>query len=76
MEKDFTNEKLEWSTIVEYFTKRGRPLTKDELYKQIQQDLLRKEREADEGRLAEEAEKRRMSRLMEELKADEDYETF
>jgi len=34
MENDFRNSSsIDWATIVEYFTKRGKPLTKDEIAK-------------------------------------------
>jgi hypothetical protein len=38
MENEIQSKELEWSTLVEYFTKRGRPLTKEELNKLIEDD--------------------------------------
>ena len=31
MEKDMQVKTIEWATIIEYFTKLGRPLSKDEI---------------------------------------------
>jgi len=31
MERELQQKQVDWSTVVEYFTKRGRPLTKDEI---------------------------------------------
>jgi hypothetical protein len=39
MEKDLRGKSFPWSTIVEYFTKRGRPLTKEEIQKLRDEDL-------------------------------------
>jgi RNA:NAD 2'-phosphotransferase (TPT1/KptA family) len=59
MEREVQTKTLEWSSIVEFFTKRGRPLTKDQILKLVEED--RKEREAEEykQRAEEEAERRR-----------------
>jgi len=38
MENEMQSKQLEWATIVEYFTKRGRPLTKDEINKLAEDD--------------------------------------
>ena len=48
MEREVQTKQLEWATVVEFFTKRGRPLTKDELQKLTEED--RKEREDEEAR--------------------------
>ena len=39
MEKDCSVRQIDWATIVEYFTKRGRPLTKEEITKLQEEDL-------------------------------------
>lgn len=67
---------MDWSTIVEFFTKRGRPLSKDDISKLIDED--RKQREADEFkvRAEEEAENRRNQRIMGDIEEDEDFEAF
>jgi len=67
MEKDVQVKTIEWPTVIEYFTKRGRPLSKDEIQKLIDEDRLMKE-ELQEAQLREaEAERRRMARLMEDV---------
>ena len=38
MELENTQQKISWPTIVEYFTKRGRPLTSDEIQKFYEED--------------------------------------
>jgi hypothetical protein len=38
MENEIQAKQIEWATLVEYFTKRGRPLSKDEINKLIQED--------------------------------------
>lgn len=67
MERELQQKQVDWSTIVEFFTKRGRPLSKDEIYKLVEED--RREREADEmkQRADEEAERRRNQRLLGEM---------
>jgi len=44
MENDIQTKQLDWPTVVEYFTKRGRPLTKDEIFRLKDED--RRQREA------------------------------
>lgn len=43
MEKDLSGKQFGWDTIVEYFTKRGKPLTKDEIAELRAEDLRLKE---------------------------------
>ncbi len=38
MEKDMQVKTIEWATIIEYFTKLGRPLSKDEIKKLQDED--------------------------------------
>lgn len=38
MESEIQGKEIEWATIVEYFTKRGRPLTKEEVTRLIEED--------------------------------------
>jgi hypothetical protein len=47
MEGDNPGKTIEWTSIVEYFTKRGRPLTKEEV-KQLQDEDRRMKEEAEE----------------------------
>jgi hypothetical protein len=51
MEKDLNGKQFPWSTIVEYFTKRGKPLTKED---------IRIKEEAKEAAKQEEKKERRM----------------
>jgi RNA:NAD 2'-phosphotransferase (TPT1/KptA family) len=37
---------VEWASIVEFFTKRGRPLSKDEINKLVEEDRKDREKEA------------------------------
>lgn len=45
MERELQQKQVDWSVIVEFFTKRGRPLSKDEIQKLAEED--RREREAE-----------------------------
>lgn len=59
MEQDLKGQSVEWTTVVEYFTKRGRPLSKYEIEKlQAEDKRIREERE-EETKAREEQEKRR-----------------
>ena len=70
MEKDMQVKTIEWPTIIEYFTKLGRPLSKDEVKRLQDEDRRMKEEEAEIKRREEEQERRRMARLMEEVNED------
>ena len=61
---------------MEYFTKRGRPLTKEEIYRLMEEDRRQRDDEEHKRRTEEEAERRRVARLMEDLEDNQDYETF
>jgi hypothetical protein len=76
MERELNTKQTDWSTIVEFFTKRGRPLSKDEIAKLVDED--RRQREADEmkQRADEEAERRRNERIMGDIEEDEDFDDF
>ena len=76
MEREIQVKNIDWPTIVEFFTKRGRPLTKDEILKLVDED--RKEKEIIEAKLRadEEAERRRAQRITGGLEEEEDYEAF
>lgn len=45
MEREIQQKQVDWSTIVEFFTKRGRPLSKDEIQKLVDQDRIQREGE-------------------------------
>jgi hypothetical protein len=51
MEKDLQNKTFEWSIIVEYFTKRGRPLSKEEIAKLVEEDRRLREEQEEAKRL-------------------------
>lgn len=76
MEKDLQNKQFEWGVVVEYFTKRGRPLSKEEMLKLAEEDRKVKEDEMEQKRREEDQEKRKMQRLMEEMEQDEDFEAY
>lgn len=63
---------IEWPTIIEYFTKLGRPLSKDEIKKLQDEDKRMREEEEEIKRREEEAERRRMARLMDEINQEQD----
>ena len=48
MENELQSKELEWSMIVEFFTKRGRPLSKDEIFRLAEED--KKARDDEESR--------------------------
>ena len=73
MEQEIQQKQIEWGTVVEYFTKRGRPLTREEMKRLQEEDKRVREEEKEKKRLQEEQEKRRMARLMQDL---EEKETF
>jgi hypothetical protein len=76
MERELQQKQVDWSTIVEFFTKRGRPLSKDEINKLVEEDRREKEQEMMKKRADEEAERRRNQRLMGELEEDQDFVAF
>jgi hypothetical protein len=43
MERDIESKHIEWSTIVEFFTKRGKPLSKEEIERLQMEDLRLRE---------------------------------
>lgn len=38
MERDLQSKQIEWATVIEFFTKLGRPMTKDEITRLIEDD--------------------------------------
>lgn len=76
LESDISGKEIDWTTIVEYFTKRGRPLTKEEINKLIEDDRRQREDEEAKKRADEEAERRRIARLMEDLEGEQDFEAY
>jgi len=67
-----TVKTIEWPTIIEYFTKLGRPLSKDEIKRLQDEDKRMKEEEEEIKRREEEAERRRMARLMDDFNTEGD----
>lgn len=59
MERELQQKQVDWSTIVEFFTKRGRPLSKDDIYKLVEEDRIEREALEMKQRAEEEAERRR-----------------
>lgn len=59
MEHDNAGKMIEWASIVEYFTKRGRPLTKEEIKNLQEEDRRMREEEEELKRVNEENERRR-----------------
>lgn len=76
MENELQSKQLEWATIVEYFTKRGRPLSKEEITKLIDDDRREREEVEAKKRAEDDAERRRLAKLMEDLEDKEDFEEF
>lgn len=76
MENELQSKQLEWATIVEYFTKRGRPLSKEEITKLIEDDRREREEVEAKKRAEDDAERRRLAKLMEDLEDKEDFEEF
>ena len=76
MENETESKVLNWATIVEYFTKRGRPLLPEEIQKMKDEDRIEREEKEAKKRSDEEAERRRMARLMEDMEDKEDFEEF
>jgi hypothetical protein len=74
MEKDMQVKTIDWSTVIEYFTKLGRPLSKDEIQRLVDADKRMKEESEEVKRREEEAERRRMARLMDDVREDGDQD--
>lgn len=72
MERELQQKQVDWSTIVEFFTKRGRPLSKDDIYKLLEEDRIEREALEMKQRAEEEAERRRNQRLMGEMEEDQE----
>ena len=67
MEREIQTKQLEWSSIVEFFTKRGRPLSKDELQKLIEEDRKEREEEEHKKQIEEAKNQAKMKRNLEEM---------
>ena len=76
MERDFSAKTIEWPVIIEFFTKRGRPLSKEEIQKLRAEDQKLREEEDAKKRKEEELEKRRLNAMTEQLAEEEDFETY
>lgn len=61
---------------MEFFTKRGRPLSKDEIQKLVEEDRRQREQEEMKVRAEEEAERRRNQRIVGDIEEDEDFDAF
>jgi hypothetical protein len=76
MEKDQTSRQIDWATIVEYFTKRGRPLTKEELFNLQEEDQMEKDAQEHRKKVEEEASRRKMARLLDDNNEKENFEEY
>jgi hypothetical protein len=76
MESSTATKTIDWPWIVEFFTKRGRPLTREEIKKLQDEDKRIHDEENEHKKQVEEAEKRRVARLMEELDNDVDDDDY
>lgn len=76
MERELQQKQVDWSTIVEFFTKRGRPLSKDEIQKLVEEDRRQRENEEMKIRAEEEAERKRNQRIVGDIEEDEDFDAF
>ena len=76
MERELQQKQVDWSTIVEFFTKRGRPLSKDEIQKLAEEDRRQREQEEMKIRAEEEADRRRNQRITGDIEEDEDFDAF
>ena len=74
MERDLQSKQIEWATVIEFFTKLGRPMTKDEITKLIEDDKRINEEEAERKRRQEENERRRLQRFGDDPNATNDIE--
>ena len=74
MERELQTKIVEWAVIVEFFTKRGRPLTKDEIQKLVEEDRRARDAEEARKRAEEEAERRMHQRIQNELAEDEEFD--
>ena len=76
MERELQQKQTDWSNIVEFFTKRGRPLSKDEIQKLVEEDRRMREQDEMKLRADEEAERRRNQRIIGDIEEDEDFDAF
>lgn len=76
MENEIQHREIEWAVIVEYFTKRGRPLSKDEIHRLAEEDRKARDEEEHRKRQDEEAERRRVARLMEDLENEQNFDNY
>jgi len=74
-EQDGARE-ISWATIVEYFTKRGKPLSKEEIYQLQHQDQVEQEREELKKKTEDDQQKRKMARMLDEKNENENFEEY
>jgi len=73
MEKETRGLKqIDWGTIVEFFTKRGRPLTKEEYNELVEEERREQEEKKEAKKREEEEERRRAADIIERNKVDDD----
>lgn len=66
MERDETSKTLSWPTIIEYFTKRGRPLTENEMNNLLNEDKQHDIEQVEEQKKKEQEEKEFFDKLKDE----------
>ena len=76
MERDFNQKQIDWATIIEFFTKFGRPLTHAEVKKLQDEDKRIREEQEEIKRRDEEDEYRKMARLKADIDGEEDYDAY
>ncbi len=76
MESDLRGKMFGWPTIVEYFTKRGHPLSKEDMLRLQQEDQRIQEQQAEEKRLLEIENAKKMQKLMEAVEQEETFEQY
>ena len=76
MESTLKGKKFYWAVIVEYFTKRGRPLTNEEIQQFRQEDKNIEEQKAYEQRQREIDAEERMAKMKEAAESNVDFETY
>lgn len=76
MEREVETKNIEWETIIEYFTKRGRPLSKDEIAALVAEDRRLKEEQEEQQKRELLRQRTREARLTEDMGAEDDFEAY
>jgi hypothetical protein len=76
MEREIETKNIEWETIIEYFTKRGKPLSKDEIAALVAEDRRLKEEQEEQQKRELLRQRTREARLTEDMGAEDDFEAY